>query len=318
MNMGPGTPDVPVVVYHDLKSWTAMLLLDLVALVALIVAHVLDVDLAEFGVMAYCLLGSSAVIALVGRRRIEMGPAGIRVYRRGRLRLQRPLSAFSRLKPMFPRVVAIVFDDGAWTWIPSMGQEGTTIVDFLSATREPEVVLGPTRGSNVLEMLVTALRFPAGPCVGCSREATTSVEFEASSGWDFVVVSWGVVRTLRAPACGSCRSRRKWLLRGAYMLPVLALLYVLPGPWSPVGQPDPIRTAAFFIGVLSFLGLLRWGASWCDWWVFGLWGFSLSRDTSRVRLRVRDAGLRHDIARLARTSGTGVAAVGVEGTMFDL
>ncbi|NOJ79354.1 hypothetical protein [Myxococcus xanthus] len=54
--------------------------------VALIVAHVLDVDLAEVGVMAYCLLGSSAVSALVGRQRIEMRPAGIRVYPRTRTR----------------------------------------------------------------------------------------------------------------------------------------------------------------------------------------------------------------------------------------
>ncbi|MFP2959434.1 hypothetical protein ACLEPN_16740 [Myxococcus sp. 1LA] len=44
----------------------------------------------------------------------------------------------------------------------------------------------------------------------------------------------------------------------------------------------------------------------------------MSRDTSRVRLRVRDAGLRHDIARLARSPGTGVAAVGVEGATSDL
>ena len=110
--MKHGTTYTPVVVYHDLQSWAAMLLLDLVALVALIVAHVLDVDIAEFGVIAYCLLGSSAVIALVGRRRIELGPTGIQVYRRGRLRLQRPLSAFSRLKPLFPGVLAIVFEIG--------------------------------------------------------------------------------------------------------------------------------------------------------------------------------------------------------------
>lgn len=116
--MKPGTTDAPVVVYHDLESWAVMLVLDLVALIALIVAHVLDVDLDVFGVFAYCILGSSAVIAVVGRRRIEMDPTGIRVYRRGRLRLQRPLSSFSRLKPLFAGTVAIVFDDGAWTWIP--------------------------------------------------------------------------------------------------------------------------------------------------------------------------------------------------------
>ncbi|WIG96740.1 hypothetical protein [Myxococcus sp. SDU36] len=316
--MKPGTTDAPVVVYHDLESWAAMLVLDLVALVALIVAHVLDMDLAVFGVFAYCILGSSAVIAVVGRRRIEMDPTGIRVYRRGRLRLQRSLSSFSRLKPLFAGTVAIVFDDGAWTWIPSVSQEGTTILDFLSASRETEVIRGPTRGSNVLEMLVTALRFPAGTCVGCNREATTTVEFSASSGWDFVLVSWGVSRTLRAPACGSCRSRRKWLFRGALTLPALAMIYVLPGPWSPAGQPDPLRTVSFIVAVSSFVVLRRWGDSLCDWWIFGLWGFSLSRDTSRVRLRVRDPGLRHDIAGLARSPGTGVAAVDAEGTMYEL
>ena len=102
------------------------------------------------------------------------------------------------------------------------------------------------------------------------------------------------------------------------MLPVLALLYVLPGPWSPAGQPDPLRTVAFIVAMSSFVVLLRWGDSLCDRWSFGLWGFSLSRDTSRVRLRVRDPGLRHDIAGLARSPGTGVAAVDAEGTMYGL
>ncbi len=318
MPMTPGPTEVPVVVYHDLESWAAMLVLSLVALIVLVVAHVLDVDLGVFWVFAYGIPGSTAAIAVMGRRRIELDSTGIRVYRRGKLRLQRPLSSFSRLKPLFAGTVAIVFDDGAWTWIPSVGQEGTTLLDFLSGTRETEVVRGPTRGSNVLEVRVTALRFPAGTCVGCGREATTTVDFEASSGWNFIFVSWGVSRTLRAPACERCQSRRKWLFRGAFALPAVSMLYVLPGPWSPPGQPDPIRTVAFIVAVSSFLGLIRWGDALFDRWLFGLWGFSLSRDTSRVRLRVRDPGLRHDIAGLAQTPGKGVAAVDVEGTTYVL
>ncbi|MFP2959433.1 hypothetical protein ACLEPN_16735 [Myxococcus sp. 1LA] len=79
-----------------------------------------------------------------------------------------------------------------------------------------------------------------------------------SSGWDFVLLSLGVVRTLRAPACGDCQSRRKWLLRGAYVLPVLAMIYFAVGPHQvPVGQSDPLRSAALFVAVISLLVLLR-------------------------------------------------------------
>jgi len=65
----------------------------------------------------------------------------------------------------------------------------------------------------------------------------------------------------------------------------------------------------FLFAVPSLLVLARWGTSPCDRYVFGLWGCSLSRDTSRVRFHVRGAGLRGALARLALAPGSSVAAV---------
>ena len=102
------SPEAPVAVYQDIRSWAGLLVLDVLALAYLAASWWLDVGAGELDVMASCLLGTSLLFVLMGSRRIEVGPSGIRMYRRGVLRVQRPLDAFSQLQPGLPGLQAIV------------------------------------------------------------------------------------------------------------------------------------------------------------------------------------------------------------------
>lgn len=277
--------------------------MDVIAVVYLAASYVLDVGMGELDAIAIALLATSLVFAVTGSRRVEVGPGGIHVFRRRRLRLSRPLERFAFLKPGLFGLQGITFDDGKRVWIAAVGPEATRVVDYLGSIRAARGPVPATASklSDVVELPVAAIRFPPGACVGCSRPATKTAELEASTGLDLIVVGFAVTRTLIAPACRACKTRRILLPFAAYAAPILAVLYCIFGPQlAPEGENDPLKLACLAFAVLSALGLMRWGARVFDRYVFGISVVSLSKDTTRVRLRVRDTGLRSELDRLSR------------------
>ncbi|MFP2907798.1 hypothetical protein ACLESD_22670 [Pyxidicoccus sp. 3LFB2] len=269
------------------------MLLDLVAVAYLVGSRAIGMSLGEFDVIAVGLLGFTGLFALIGARRIEVGPAGIRVFRRGRLRMSRPLSDFARLRPVLFGVQCIVFQDGAWVWLAVLGKEGTRIVDFLGAlpvsqTQRRRV---GTR-ADVVELPIAALRFPEGQCIGCQRPAETVLKLEARQGFILPLLGFSVARDIAAPGCHACTGRRTWLGRAVSWLPILGLCFALMGPRvAPEGETDWLKAACFAISMVGVVFSKLWGERVVDHSVLGVSALSLSADHTHVRLRVRDPAL---------------------------
>jgi hypothetical protein len=300
----PSASEAPAAVYEDVPSWKALLLLNAGALAYLTFVTDLEVRLSAFDFICAVLVAGTAVTALVGWRRIEVGPGGIRVFKRGRLKLERPLSAFAGLHAGHLDFHAIVLEDGARVWFAGLGDEAGRLLDYLATVRPaPLQTQGPLGEPDVLELLVASVRFPEGHCVGCQRPATTRLAFEARRGFSLGFVYHFVYRTVRAPGCGACVRRRLAVTVAAYVVPLLAIPYCLFVPQFVPGETnDPLKLAVAGFGIGAFIFLQNWGRAFIDHRVLGVSMHGLSADSTRLWIRVRDAALRFELAQLSRAT----------------
>ncbi|WP_163993456.1 hypothetical protein [Pyxidicoccus caerfyrddinensis] len=284
-------------------EWVLIALLDIAAVIYLVVSRALGIGIGELDVVAFCLLGTTLFFALFGIPRVEADPAGIRFFRRGRLRWSRPLSDFARLSPGLFGMQRIVFRDGAWVWFAALGPEGTRIADFLATlpVSQPRR-RGVSTRADVLDLPLAALRFPGGQCIGCRRPAETVLELEARRGFTLLLVGFFLVRDLEAPGCRACKTRRTVLGLAAYAVPILTFVYFLFGRGlAPMEELEPrLRLVCLCISVAGTLFLMNWGARFLDYAAFGVAPLSLSADSTHVRLRVRDVALRQALEEGAR------------------
>ncbi|MFY0530201.1 hypothetical protein ACN28I_45890 [Archangium gephyra] len=291
----------PAVVYNEMPTrWLALIILNLVCLAWIAAGFVWDFSLGEFDVFPWALPVTTLVLTIAGWRRIEVGPSGIRVFRRGRLHLERPLADFSHIQPGMFGISAIVLRGGPRIWAPVMG-EGSRLFDYL-ATLPRESSSGHAHGGqerpDELELLITAVHLDMKFCVGCGMASDGPVELDASHGIDLFFVSWSLHRSVMLPGCAACRRSRRLLTFTLYVLSIVTCFLGMMGPivFKGFGGAPLWGTVLLSsFGALYFLN--NWGAQLVDDCVLGISARSLSKDGTRVVLRVRKPGVLRELER---------------------
>ncbi|WNG58821.1 hypothetical protein F0U59_31885 [Archangium gephyra] len=295
---------VPAIVYDEVlprSRWPALLLINLVCLTYIAASFIWDFSLGEFDVFPWAIPVTTLVMMVFGWRRIEVGPSGIRVFHRGRLRLERPLTDFSHIQPGLFGLSFIVLRGGPRIWFLVAGDEGTKLLDYM-ATLPQESSSGHARGGrgrpDELELLVTAVHLNMDFCVGCGMTSDGPVELDASYGFDLLLVSWSLSRSVKLPGCASCRWKRRLLMVTFICLSIATCFLGMMGPLlfkGFGGAPLWGTVILSSFGALFFLN--NWGSQLIDDWVLGISARSLSKDATRVVLRVRKPGLRRELER---------------------
>ncbi|WNG40525.1 hypothetical protein F0U61_47685 [Archangium violaceum] len=300
----------PAVVYEDVPYWPLLIFFDLVLLAYLAAGFIWDFGLELLDVIAWSILATTLALAIVGWRRIEAGPSDIRVIRRGRLVLDRPLTEFSHIQPCLPGVVAfIVLRGGTRIWVPVMQYgvgECTQLLEYLaSLTRKPGLrsTHGRRERPDELEVLVTKVDLGTEFCVGCGMDSDGPIEIDARCGVDLLLVGWSMERSVMLSGCASCRRKLRLLSFTLYVLTWVTFGLGLLGP-AEVGGVDvwPLRSAMMILSIGALFYQHNWGSQFVDDRVLGIFARSLSADGTRVVLRVRKPGLLRELERRLSSS----------------
>lgn len=292
---------------HDEKiAWLIIIPVNLLCLAIIAAELTWDFRLGEFDVFIWLIPAMTPVFALYGSRRLEVDASGIRLYRRGRLRLERPLSDFSHIQPGLLGISFIVLRDGPWLWVPVVGYEGSKVLDFL-ATLPQERAFKQARGGrrrpDEIELPVTDIHLDSEFCVGCGTAPDGTLELDASHGFNLLVLSWSIERSVALPGCAACKRRRRWLSITLHGLAFGTLGLSMFGPLLSHGFGGAaLWGTVMLLAVVALLFLGNWGDAFIDDAVLGISARSLSRDATRVVLRVRKPGVLRELERNQRTA----------------
>lgn len=295
----------PAVVYNEEIPWLKLILFNLVFLAVIAAELIWDFSLGEFDVIIWVTPATMLVLAILGRR-LEVGPSGIRLYRHGRLRLERPLSDFSRIQPGLLGISFIVLRGGPRIWVPVGGYAGSNLLDYL-ATLPQEPAAGHARGGrerpDEIELLATEVHLDPEFCVGCGLASDGPVEIDASRGFDLLFVGWSLNRSVPLPGCAACRWRRRLLTFTCIALCIATCFFGMMGPLLFEGFGGaPLWGTVILLSLGGLYFLNNWGGQMIDDAVLGISARSLSGDATRVVLRVRKPGVLRELERNRRAA----------------